>query len=260
MDRLLSSWFGTLFDLPVRRCSYSSVMIHAILVRQVVTKKRYEVWPVVGGNPFRFPLVEFGCVTGLPCGEFAPGYAPDIQKTYKEEDYVFWDKLFDGRRDIMIPDVVRMVMEDRTLSRTRKLKLCLIIIVNGVLIANTQPVRPTVRHVKLLASLSNFLVFPWGMESFYWTMSTMIPAKRCLGSCDDPEGDFCSKLRQNTKKMSGFPLALQLLVYEAIPQLLARLGGNDNVKLIDCERLPQHTSLTLVDVLEAEHDAKVTAE
>lgn len=67
LGRSLHSCFGPLFNIPVRRCSYSSVMLHAMLVRQVVTKKRYEVWPVFGGNPFRFSLVEFGRVTGSPC-------------------------------------------------------------------------------------------------------------------------------------------------------------------------------------------------
>lgn len=70
MARLLSSCFGKLFGLPVRRCSYSSNMIHAMLARQMVTKKRYEAWPVFGGSLLRFSMVEFGCVTGLPCGEF----------------------------------------------------------------------------------------------------------------------------------------------------------------------------------------------
>ncbi|KAL0733821.1 hypothetical protein Bca4012_010031 [Brassica carinata] len=54
--------------------------------------------------------------------------------------------------------------------------------------------------------------------------------------------------------MYGLPLALQLVAYEAIPQLLSRLGGNDELKLLDCERFPQHTGLNLVDVLEAEHN------
>lgn len=56
-------------------------MIHAMLARQVVTKNRYEVWPVFAGNPWRFSLVEFGSVTGLPCGEFENGYLPDFQPT-----------------------------------------------------------------------------------------------------------------------------------------------------------------------------------
>lgn len=127
MARLLSSCFGKLFSLPVRRCSYSSNMIHAMLARQIVTKKRYEAWRVFGGSPLRFSMVEFGCVTGLPCGEFEGGYAADFQPTYKEEDYAYWDKLFDGRRDITIADVVKMVTEDRSITRSRSFKMCLII-------------------------------------------------------------------------------------------------------------------------------------
>ncbi|KAL0743174.1 hypothetical protein Bca4012_084687 [Brassica carinata] len=83
-----------------------------MLARQVVTKKR----------------------------EFEDGYVADFQPTYKEEDYTLWDKLFDGRRDITIPDV--------------------------------------------------------------------------------------------------------LVAYEAIPQLLARLRGTDDLKIIGCKRIPQHTAQT----------------
>ncbi|WZZ52685.1 hypothetical protein YC2023_052792 [Brassica napus] len=119
-----------------------------------------------------------------------------------------------GKRDIMIPDVVQMVTEDLTISRSRRLKLS----------------------------------------------TDMIPPKRVMGVCDDPPGEFCTKLRQKTKKMTGLPLALQLVAYECIPQLLARLGGNDDLKIIDCESLPQHTGLNLVDVLEAEHHSELTVQ
>ena len=123
-----------------------------------------------------------------------------MKPKYKEKDYAYWDKLFDGRRDITIPDVVQMVTEDLTIYRSRRLKLCLIIIVDGVLIASTQPSRPTLKHVKRVENLKNFLAFQWGRESFYWTATDMIPPKRVMGVCDDPPGEFCTKLRQKTKK------------------------------------------------------------
>ncbi|KAG2314558.1 hypothetical protein Bca52824_017680 [Brassica carinata] len=113
MDRLIGSCFRKLFELPFRRCSYSSVMIHAMLARQMVTKKRYELWPVFGGNPMRFSMLEFACVTALPCNEFGDSYVVDFQPAYKEEDYAYWDRLFDGRRDITIPDVVEMVKKTK---------------------------------------------------------------------------------------------------------------------------------------------------
>ncbi|KAJ4894693.1 ULP_PROTEASE domain-containing protein [Raphanus sativus] len=260
LARLLHSCFGPLFNIPVRRCSYSSVMLHAMLVRQVVTKKRYELWPVVGGNPLKFSLVEFGRVTGLPCGEFEDGYSVDVVPKAKEDDFAFWDYLFEGRRDITIAEVARMIEEDLTIPRSRKFRLCMILIVDGVLLASTSPVCPTLKHVKRLENLSKFLEFPWGRESFYWTISTMIPPRRVLGVCDDPQGDLCASLRQQTKKMSGFPLALQLLVYEAIPLLSARLGGTDELKLIDCESLPQRKGLKLWDLLEVENHPELNVE
>ncbi|KAL0872940.1 hypothetical protein Bca101_022645 [Brassica carinata] len=59
--------------------------------------------------------------------------------------------------------------------------------------------------------------------------------------------------------MVGFPIALQLWVFEAIPALLGRLGGDDKEKLMGYvgEKLPQHSGLGLTDVLDAEHDLKV---
>ena len=88
----------------------------------------------------------------------------------------------------------------------------------------------------------------------------MIPPAKVIGKCDDPNGVFCRKLRQETKVLAGFPWALQLWAFEVIPGLIARLGGKDEQTLLtyDGEKLPQHTGLGLVDVLHAEHDPKVS--
>lgn len=52
IETLLGSCFGSLFKLPVRRV-LSGKAVHGMLTRQVVTKKKYELWPVFGVNPFR---------------------------------------------------------------------------------------------------------------------------------------------------------------------------------------------------------------
>ena len=79
MDMLLVSCFGDLFRIPARWLLAGKV-VHSMMTRQVVTKKKYEMWPVFGGGkPLRFSLVEFGEVTGLPCGEFEDGYSFDYQ-------------------------------------------------------------------------------------------------------------------------------------------------------------------------------------
>ncbi|KAF8049188.1 hypothetical protein N665_2278s0001 [Sinapis alba] len=106
MARLLGSCFGGLFRLSLRRCAFSGKLVHGMLTRQVVTKKRFEMWPVFGGQPLRFSLAEFGYVTGLPCGEFEEGYVVEDNRPSRKEDYVFWDRLFGGRRDVTVAVVV----------------------------------------------------------------------------------------------------------------------------------------------------------
>lgn len=96
-EQLLGSCFGHLFRLPVRRCAFSAKMVHGMLTRQLITKKRFELWHVFGGQPLRFSLAEFDHVTGLPCGEFEAGYVVDDQARVKNSDFVFWDRLFGGK-------------------------------------------------------------------------------------------------------------------------------------------------------------------
>ncbi|CDY29761.1 BnaA01g19050D [Brassica napus] len=200
MGQILGSCFGRLFSLPVRRMLAGKV-VHGMLTRQVVTKKKYELWPVFGGKPFRFSLVEFGEVTG-------------------------------------------------------KLRLCLIIIVDGVLVPNAQKPKPSLKHVNLVKNLKKFFAFQWGRESFLAAIRTMLPGPKVMGKCEDPNGDFCKKLRQKTVRLLGFPQALQLVAFEVIPRLLVQAGGDDSVTLMNFpgKVLPQHSGLNVCDLREAEHD------
>nr|VDD37075.1 unnamed protein product [Brassica oleracea] len=186
MERLLCSSFGPLFKLLVRRCAFSAKLVHGMLARQL----------------------------------FEPGYEVDDKTKPKKTDYVFWDKLFGGRCNLTLEDLAAMVVGDNTMPPGKKLRICLIIIVDG----------------------------------------TMIPPKKVLGKCDDPKGVFCTQLRQESKFLLGFPLALQLWAFEAIPVLLDRLGGDDSVTLLSYvgDKLPTHTGLVLTDVLYAEHSPKLT--
>ncbi|KAH0879525.1 hypothetical protein HID58_066919 [Brassica napus] len=88
----------------------------------------------------------------------------------------------------------------------------------------------------------------------------MIPLPKVMGKCEDPNGVFCKKLRQDIKVLAGFPLALQLWAFEAIPALLKRLGGTNEQTLLayDGEKLPQHTGLVVSAVLDVEHDPKAS--
>ncbi|KAG2247079.1 hypothetical protein Bca52824_086707 [Brassica carinata] len=254
MALLLTSCFGSLFRLLVRRLLMGKV-IHGMLTRQVVTKKKYEIWPVFGGNLLRFSLVEFGEVTGLPCSEFEEGYSIDYEMQPTEDNYAYWERLIGPDQDVTIEELVTMVLGDTVMPRSRKLRLCLIIIVDGVLVPTSQKARPSLKHVNLVKNLKNF-AFQWGRESFLWAIRTMMPGPKEMGKCEDPNGDFCKKLRQKTIRILGFPLELQLVAFELIPQLLKEAGGDDSITLLTFpgQLLPQHAGLNVADLRKAEYD------
>ncbi|CAN7126738.1 unnamed protein product [Brassica rapa subsp. narinosa] len=118
-----------------------------------------------------------------------------------------------------------MVVGDTVMSASRKLRLCLIIIVDGVLVPTSQKQNPSLKHVNLVKNLKKFLAFQWGRKSFSWAIRTMNPVPK-------------------------------LVAFELIPQLLKQARGDDSTTLLTFpgQVLPQHAGLTVVDLRKAEHD------
>ncbi|KAH0925215.1 hypothetical protein HID58_017471 [Brassica napus] len=132
-----------------------------------------------------------------------------------------------------------------------------VVVVDGVLMPKIQKPKPTLQYVKLVENLDKFFSFQWGRESFWWTISTMLPAKKVLGKCDDPEGAFCAQLRQDSKFLLGFPLALQLWAFEAIPFTVLPMvdvheDRDDGWGVFDCEILDRKVSY-MVGLLKSGH-------
>ncbi|CAF1813695.1 BnaC04g08370D [Brassica napus] len=150
------------------------------------------------------------------------------------------------------------------MSPWRKIRLVLIIIVDGVLIAHQQEARPIPRYVSMLEDLETFFAFLWGRESFLKTISCMKPPKFLKKKkCDDPVGTLILKLKQDTFRLQGFPLSLQLVAFRAIPQLLSYIPApTDQKALMDMEdrHLPQHLSINSEDMFRVEFatDLQVT--
>ncbi|KAG2247735.1 hypothetical protein Bca52824_087363 [Brassica carinata] len=101
----------------------------------------------------------------------------------------------------------------------KKLQLALIIIVDGVLIAHQQMSHPTMKYVRMVQDVDTFCSHPWGRESFIKTTTCMKPPKFVRLKCEDPIGAMLQLLKQETLRLRGFPLALQLLAYQAVPKL-----------------------------------------
>ncbi|KAF8108591.1 hypothetical protein N665_0107s0013 [Sinapis alba] len=204
MEVLAGSSFGGLFKMLARRLLAGKV-IHSMLTRQVVTKKKFEMWPVFGGKPLRFSLAEFGEVMGLPV-------------------------------NVTIEELMRRVETDPDMPGWMNLRLCLLVIVEGVLVASVQKPKPALKHVERIENLEDFFPFPWGRESFAWTISTMKPGPKVM--------------------------ALHLVAFEVIPQLLEQVGGDRCVSVLDfpAKSLPHHAGLTLADMQKAEHSPELTVQ
>lgn len=111
----------------------------------------------------------------------------------------------------------------------KKLRLVLIIIVEGILTCGTQPIRPSFRIVEMVKDLDFFFAYPWGRHAFEMTIR-MIK----VGTKVRRPSSLINKLKQQSLVIHGFPIALQLLLFKSIPALLRYLpGGNDNQSFLD---------------------------
>ncbi|KAG7656392.1 hypothetical protein ISN44_As01g033880 [Arabidopsis suecica] len=266
LDFILQSCFGPLFHLPVSRVATSGKVIHALLCRQLLTKKKYEFWTVFGGHPMRFSLLEFASVTGLPCGEFPDEYDPEDSPVYDDGKKSYWNELIGQDKTVTLGDISAMLTKKRRkLSSDHKLKLAFLLIVDGVLIASNQTGRPTFKYVEMLADLEKFLSFPWGRESFMKTVEAMTPEKRILAKStgkrqltNDPIQNLVKQLQQITFRLKGFPHALQLLAFRNIPGMVDLLKFDDtSLTILHWKNLTHPTQLiTLPQIHSLESNLK----
>lgn len=257
--KLRESPFGKLFDLPTRQCPVSYKLIHGLMCRQLLCKIDYTFWSVFGNDPLRFGLEEFGTITGLNCRAFPEGYqSPDLNHkcANKQKDAhkdPLWQKLIGKSSNITIADLADQLDNDPDMSGWRRFRLALIIIIDGVLIASQQVHCPTPRYVKMLEDVDAFLEFPWGRESFLHTVRCMKPPRFEKGKpVDNPVGMRLQKLKQETFRLTGFPLTLQLLAFRAIPMLQSKIPDLSHEQtLMDLTKpnLANHPSIDLNEVL-----------
>ncbi|KAH0867570.1 hypothetical protein HID58_074592 [Brassica napus] len=144
----------------------------------------------------------------------------------------------------------------------KKLQLALIIIVDGVLIAHQQTPRSTLKYVRMVQDVDAFCSHPWGRESFIKTIACMKPPKFVPLKCEDPIGVMVQLLKQETLRLIGFPLALQLLAYQAVPKLQSTISipfDSRTIMDLDGPNLPFHPAPSAIDIIRVEADPDVTS-
>ncbi|XP_024013163.1 uncharacterized protein LOC112087478 [Eutrema salsugineum] len=169
----------------------------------------------------------------------------------------YWKELIGNDKKTTLGDIGEMLLHDKDMESGRRLRLALLLIVDGVLIANAQVHKPTLKYVKMLAGIDSFMAFPWGRGSFMKTICCMLPPRKSQGKSDATVVDFRQLLRQATLQMQGFPLVLQLVAFQAIPGLPRRLSvDEEHPTLLEWTgvKLPKNDSLSYTDVLDVEFD------
>ncbi|CAA7035313.1 unnamed protein product [Microthlaspi erraticum] len=265
LEQLKETQFGGLLNLHVGRCQNSAKLIHGLLGRQLVTKKKHELWTVFGGNPIRFSLVEFKRVTGLKCGKF-PRSEDDEEgtgqpQTKPGEMSKMWTDLFNRKDSSVTVDDAIAMLKAPDVAEWKRLPLALIILVDGVLLCRDKALYITPAYVDILCDIEYFLDYPWGRESYVMTISRFIPLPHeFLDGDEDPLDEMRARLRQQTSACFGFPLALQLFAFEAIPMLVRQIPQPEKTDtfLTDpsaCEKT--QTILYLNSIVEVEEDPEV---
>ncbi|CAF2060960.1 unnamed protein product [Brassica napus] len=235
------SCFGKLFDIPARQCPVSAKLIHSFLTRQLLCLPKNTLWSVFGGNPLRYGLQGFGTVTGLNCASFPEGYHPDIAKSVVAGKDEVWKRLFGKKKIVTIAELCRMLEKEKKMDHWKKIRIALIIIVDGVLIAHKQQARATPRYVMMLKNLTTFFAFPWGFPLTLQLVAfraiphllSFIPAQpdqRTLMDLEDgylPQHNFINSLNIRRVEFSSDLAVSPIIPIESQPQSGWREWSND---------------------------------
>lgn len=258
LDTLLASPLGALFSLPVQHCSLSGQLVHQMLCRQLCTANADEIWFVFGGHPLRLSLMEFEQLTGLSCAPFPSAADLVAHTTHADGSAPYWYTLVGQTLgDSTVEEIVRWLKNEPTMPAWRKFRLALVVLVEGIILCRTQPVKALVEVVEMVKNVQFFLKYPWGRHSFK-RMLRMVK----IGDYIEDKDSLIKKLKQSSLAVHGFPLVIQLLEFRAIPRLLEFLPhGDDRSTFLDQSRMvlrkcrSYHTS----NILCVEHDLSVSS-
>ncbi|CAH2035389.1 unnamed protein product [Thlaspi arvense] len=133
----------------------------------------------------------------------------------------------------------------------KQLTLAYCILLDGVLICRDKNLTIAPEYVDMMRNMEYFLEFPRGRKSFEKTLSRFILLDRTK-KCP------LRNLETKTTACYGFPLALQLVFFEAVPMLLTKIPEPENLMEILSD-YALHSTITLLhmnDVLEVESGPK----
>lgn len=203
--------------------TFSVMFLHYCLSRQLITAKEFELWWIFAGKPIRYAIQDFAMVTGLNCGDGVglAGEPPEKgigrgKASGKGKSSIsIWDDLFRGEEKTTPGWIMeRLVRGKKYKDRLTRLRLSLLVLVEGILCptCGTTNIRPEI--VSMLGDLDAFLKYPWGRESFLLTVRST-KARSAVNYVKD------------TMALQGFTHAMVLVTVTACPSIIIKTGGAD---------------------------------
>nr|VDD01085.1 unnamed protein product [Brassica oleracea] len=203
--------------------TFSVMFLHYCLSRQLVTAKENELWWIFIGKPIRYAIQDFALVTGLNCGDGVgltgeaaeKGIGRGKASGKGKSSMSIWDDLFRGEEKPTPGWIMeRLVKGKKYKGRLTRLRLSLLVLVEGILCptCGTTKIRPEI--VSMLGDLVAFLKYPWGRESFILTVRST-------------KARYAVNYVKDTMAIQGFTHAMVLVIVTACPSIIIKTGGAD---------------------------------
>ncbi|CAN6971420.1 unnamed protein product [Brassica rapa subsp. trilocularis] len=203
--------------------TFSLMFLHYCLSRQLVTAKEYELWWIFVGKPIHYAIQDFAMVTGLNCGDGVgltgeppkKGIGRGKASGKGKSSMSIWDDLFRGEEKPTPGWIMeRLVRGKKYKDRLTRLRLSLLVLVEGILCPTCGTTNIIPEIVSMLGDLDAFLKYPWGRESFLLTVRST-KARSAVNYVKD------------TMALQGFTHAMVLITVTACPSIIIKTGGAD---------------------------------
>ncbi|CAN7031113.1 unnamed protein product [Brassica rapa subsp. trilocularis] len=203
--------------------TFSVMFLHYCLSRQLVTAKEFELWWIFVGKPIRYAIQDFAMVTGLNCGDGVglageppeKGIGRGKASGKGKSSMSIWDDLFRGEEKPTPGWIMeRLVRGKKYKDRLTRLRLSLLVLVEGILCPTCGTTNIRSEIVSMLGDLDAFLKYPWGRKSFLLTVRST-KARSAVNYVND------------TMALQGFTHAMVLVTVTACPSIIIKTGGAD---------------------------------
>lgn len=239
-QRITQTFLGPILRFCSRKQHMSGKLLHVILTRSLITKKKKELWFHFGAQPMRFSIREFHMVTGLKCVEWNPEEEEEEQCDYN------WGNFQKGHTTKQLIDVLRRTDVD---SVEERFSLAMLILIESLLLQQYKAYKFPQQLIDRAQNRSVLMNYPWGRDAFYILL-------------DQINKRVPSYLNKNWYDIHGFPYAFHMWILESVPSLQTAFSTVRSEGLMSpflCEKYVYTSNPKIVQVTSVENVRDVSS-